>query len=435
MKINEKKATAGTDLTAENGRAACTAAEDRGMAAAGTGLTAENAKADCPGRDAAGSAASTGPRRRISELAPDGDPLILPRPLKKEGNRVHILALGDVGATLLLGLKVLGGGLVDTIGIYDMNEKVMARYEMEMNQIGWPMTGAGEALTTDEKGQGDGLAAGLGGVPGVNGADGVDGRCKRRPGMQPTSLPSKGRETPRVVCLTEAELFDCDLFIFCASKAVPQLGVKGDVRMMQLEANSKIAAHYGKLAKAADFKGIFAVVSDPVDPLCKAVLMASGLAPGQVRGYGLGVMNKRAEYYAARDPRLAMYLKEGRAFGPHGGDLVIANSISHYDDALSKELTKLTVEANLRVRDLGFKPYFAPAFSSGAMSLLLTLAGEWHYSSVYLGKGSEGAFLGVRNRIENISDGGARACYEDLALPQLLYERIELAYRNLCQLL
>lgn len=391
-------------------------------------------------------------RRHISELAPDRDALTLPRPLKGEGNRVHILALGDVGATLLLGLKVLGGGLIDTIGIYDVNEKVMARYEMEMNQIGWPLTG--------REGATDGSYGAAGNSPVCCPAEKQSAGSQGIPGCRPAGAGFL--LAPRVVCLSEEQLFDCDMFVFCASKSVPALGTQGDVRMMQLEANSKIAAHYGELAKKAGFKGIFAVVSDPVDPLCKAVLLASELEPGQVRGYGLGVMNKRAEYYAAQDPAMAMYVAEGRAFGPHGGDLVIANSIVNYDDDLSRELTKKTVEANLRVRELGFKPYFAPAFSSGAMSLLLTLAGEWNYSSVYLGKGGKGAFLGVRNRIlSGVSEAypeeknnenengaaraeaaaaaggtcGAVAWFEDLPLSEALYERIELAYRNLCQLL
>lgn len=316
--------------------------------------------------------------RSIKELCLDADCLELAVPLKRSGYKVNLLALGDVGATLLLGLKTLGAGVIDTIGIYDVNPDVMKRYEIEMNQIGWP--------------------------------------------FGKVSLP-------KVEILTEEELFNCDMFIFCASKAVPPVGATGDVRMMQLEANGKIAAHYGAMAKAAGFKGIFAVVSDPVDPLCKEVLLSSGLKAGQVRGYGLGVMNKRAEYYAALDSRFESYLTEGRAFGPHGGDLVIANSIENYDDEISRELTKLTVEANLRVRDLGFKPYLAPAISSGAVSLLLTLQGEWNYSSVYFGKGADGAFMGVRNRIV-----GNEAEFEDIPLTETLFERIEKAYKNLCAL-
>ena len=272
----------------------------------------------------------------------------------------------------------MGSEILDTIGIFDTNENVVARYEMEMNQIGWPF------------------------------------------GTKPL---------PTVKPVSQDQLFDCDMLIFCASKAVPPVGSGGDVRMMQLEANSKIAAHYGALAKSANFKGIFAVVSDPVDPLCKEVLLSSGLLAGQVKGYGLGVMNKRAEYFASKDDRFSSYFEDGRAFGPHGGDLVIANSIANYDESLSMELTKLTVEANLKVRDLGFKPYLAPAISSGAVSILLTLTGQWNYSSVYFGKGDKGAFLGIRNRIANdIIE------VEDIPLPENLYKRIELAYENLCHL-
>jgi len=340
-------------------------------------------------------------KRYIHELAPVSAPLCLAKSLPCGGARVHILALGDVGATLLLGLKVLGGGTIETIGIYDVNEKVMDRYEREMNQMGWAF---------EE-------------WPDETGDDGAE----------------KTAFLPQVVKLEESQLFDCDMFLFCASKAIPAIGVKGDVRMMQFDANRKIVEHFARKAGEAEYKGIFAVVSDPVDPLCKAALLASGLAPGQIRGYGLGVMNRRAVYYAKKDPRMAAYPTEGRAYGPHGGDLVIADSIENYNDALSRELTRLTVEANLEVRELGFKPYLAPAISSGAMSVLRTLRGQWHYSSVYLGEPVQndeggsgracGAFLGVRNRI---APDGHTLEYEDLPLPEELFLRIETAYENLC---
>ena len=103
-------------------------------------------------------------------------------------------------------------------------------------------------------------------------------------------------------------------------------------------------------------------VSDPVDLLCLAALKEGRgmLSPEQIKGYGLGVMNARAIYYSKKYDKFSMYLKEGRAFGPHGKDLVIANSIRDYDDDLSKELTRYAVEANLEVRKTGFKPYIAP---------------------------------------------------------------------------
>ena len=144
--------------------------------------------------------------------------------------------------------------------------------------------------------------------------------------------------------------------------------------MAQLEANREIIAHYAGLARKAEFRGMVAIVSDPVDNLAAAFLDASGLEPWQIQGYGLGVMNKRAEYHAAKlasegNGKAALYMSEGRAFGPHGKDLVIANSIEHYDDDVSRLLTDLTVDSNVRVRELGFKPYIAPAMSSAAISM------------------------------------------------------------------
>ena len=328
-------------------------------------------------------------KKSIHELCPDADSLLLPLPLKKNDFRVHIAALGDVGATLLTGLKLMGGDLISTIGIYDLDPKVVERYEAEMNQTGFPFTGqeTGEDI-----------------------------------------FPS----LPVVKPVSEENLFSCDMLVFCASKAVPPVtkSTDVDVRMVQFEANRKIISHYGAMAKAADFKGIFAVVSDPVDPLCKEVLLTSGLEPGQIRGYGLGVMNKRAEYFAIKNPEFSSYLTEGRAFGPHGNDLVIANSIENYNHELSLRLTDMTVKANLDIRQLGFKPYIAPALSSGALSLILTLKGFWNYSSVYMGHGTEGAFLGIKNRIEK-----DKIIIEDVPLSIPLYDRIEKAYKNLCNII
>ena len=287
-----------------------------------------------------------------------------------------------MGGTLLTGLKLLGGDIVSSIGVCS-GGNAAKRYEYEMNQ---------------------------------------------------TAYPWDYDRLPEVEVIEKEALFDCDAFVFCASKSVPAVGADvSDVRMIQFEANREIMREYAVMARRCGFRGLFAVVSDPVDPLCKVAWLESnrnqagvidnkGLNSGQIHGYGLGVMNSRAAYYAKGDERFHSFLTEGRVFGPHGKDLVIANSIEHYDDGLSKELTKLAVEANLRTRELGYKPYIAPALSSGAISLLLTLRGEWHYSSTWLG----GVFLGARNRItENGSE------LESLPLPEALYRRIEHAYREL----
>ena len=57
------------------------------------------------------------------------------------------------------------------------------------------------------------------------------------------------------------------------------------------------------------------------------------------------------------------------------------------------------------------------------------LRGEWNYSSVYLGKGGNGAFLGIKNRIDR-----KNTVLEDIPLPEALYRRIEVSYKNLCQI-
>ncbi len=269
--------------------------------------------------------------------------------------RVNLLALGDVGSTLLTGLKLLGGDVIESIGICDLSEQAVARWAFEMGQV---------------------------------------------------SLPWNYDAFPEVEPVSADDLFDCDVLVFVASKGIPPVGsgVK-DVRMAQFESNAAIVKHYARLAREKRFRGLWAAVSDPVDPLAKTAYLESnrdengvwdgmGLLPEQVQGFGLGVMNARAAYYAKRDARFASFLTDGRAFGPHGTGLWIANSLSAYDDALSRELTERTVTANLRMRELGFKPYVAPALSSGALSLLLTLRGEWHCGSVFL----DGVYMGCRNR-------------------------------------
>ena len=269
--------------------------------------------------------------------------------------RVNILAIGDVGSTLLTGLKLMGGDVISSIGICDLSDQITARWEFEMGQI---------------------------------------------------TLPWQYDAMPEVEVIPPEQLFDCDMFVFVASKGIPPVGSQvKDVRMYQFENNAKIVTHYAKLARKANFQGLWCAVSDPVDPLAKTAYLESnkdengvfdgkGLRPEQVQGFGLGVMNARAAYYAKRDDRFASFLTEGRSFGPHGTGLTIANSIEHYDDALSQELTQLTVTANLKMREIGFKPYVAPALSSGALSLLLTLRGEWHCGSVFL----DGIYMGVKNR-------------------------------------
>ena len=289
----------------------------------------------------------------VNTARPDWERML--EPPKAGKKRVNILAIGDVGSTLLTGLKLLGGDVISSIGICDVAENITARWEFEMGQV---------------------------------------------------SLPWNYGAFPEVETVDVERLFDCDVLVFVASKGIPPVGSGvSDVRMAQFESNAAIVKHYARMARQKRFRGLWAAVSDPVDPLAKTAYLESnrdengnwdglGLLPEQVQGFGLGVMNARAAYYAKRDARFASFLADGRAFGPHGDGLWIANSLSQYDEELSRELTERTVTANLKMRELGFKPYVAPALSSGALSLLLTLRGEWHCGSVFL----DGVYMGCKNR-------------------------------------
>jgi len=304
---------------------------------------------------------------------------------KRENSKkiVSLAGLGDVGGILCSGLRLLGAGTISEIKIYDRDPNKIRRWELECNSI----------------------------------------------------LPSEDNlGYPEVTGTTEEDIFNCDLFAFCVSVGVPAIGKEDvDVRLAQLKGNAAVVSHYARLARTRSFKGQFAVVSDPVDMLCKAAFIASnkdgngtmdfmGLAPEQIKGYGLGVMYARAAYYSRDLNIYEDFLKEGRAFGPHGQGLVIANSIENYDGEASAYLTKKASESNLEVRAAGFKPYIAPALSSGSLSLLSSLRGSWHYSSNFLG----GVYLGCRNR--NLETGIEMETY---IMPPALYKNIRDTYNYL----
>lgn len=311
-------------------------------------------------------------------------------PIVAKGNEIAkkwtltVVGLGDVGGTLITGLRLLGGDCISRINIFDKDENKMKRWEYECNQI---------------------------------------------------LSPSPDQSYPKVVPIKEEDLFDCDMFVFCVSVGVPEVGKEDvDVRLAQFRGNSKIISYYSRLSRINNFKGIFSVVSDPVDLLCKTVFYESnkdsnsnydfnGLSPEQIRGYGLGVMNARASYYASQNKEHVHYLKEGRAFGPHGEGLIIADSIENYNEEISNYLTDKTKKANLEVRSIGFKPYVAPALSSGSLSLIATIKGDWHYSATFLG----GTFMGCRNRL--ISSGIELETYK--FIPDNLFNNLQKTYNNL----
>mgnify|MGYP000061894736 CR=1 FL=1 len=301
---------------------------------------------------------------------------------KRTGIRLNLVALGDVGSTLLIGLCLMGGDCIDEIGIYDRSPEKQRRFVLETNQI---------------------LAFG------------------------------KKEQKPKVRAIEKDEVFDGDYFVFCASKGIPPISqTSGDVRMVQLEGNRKILQEFAHMARMKDFQGEFCVVSDPVDPLCKAAYLDSntanekldfqGLRPEQIHGFGLGVMYARAAYLAESVIQEPDFLKNGRAYGPHGKGLIVANSIHAYDEEKSLALTEATITANHLVRATGFKPYIAPALSSGALSILNMIRGNWHLSANFLG----GVYFGAANRL---MDEGVN--FERLNLPQPLMDRLSETHQAL----
>lgn len=305
----------------------------------------------------------------------------------KEKWRLNLVALGDVGSTLLIGLRLLGGDCISEIGIYDRDENKLKRWEHEINQI-------------------------------------------RRP-FDELSFP-------KVMPVDKSVLFDCDIFVFCASKGIPPVGSGvSDVRMAQFESNSQIIGEYANMARKNNFKGVFAVVSDPVDLLCKVAFLESnkddlgnmdfhGLSADQVIGYGLGVMNGRACFYAEQSPEMVHYIDEGRVFGPHGEGLIVADSIENYNEEISNYLTNKTLNANKEVRGFGYKPFVAPSLSSGALSLIATIQGNWFYGSTYINE----VYMGSKCRL---LPSGIEV--EQLEFPDILFNKIEETYNNLAKII
>ena len=292
---------------------------------------------------------------------------------KKTGLVLTLVGLGDVGGQLLTALKLLGDEISE-IGIYDPNGALVERYVLELNQI-------------------------------------------------------LGRPEPRIVRRDPGKLFECDCFLFTASRGVPPVGAAGDMRMMQFEKNREMLKVYARQARDAGYRGLFCQISDPVDLLARSVFLQSnrnengefdfmGLLPEQVAGFGLGVMKARADFMAGRLKKSCPGL---RAYGPHGAGLVIANDPVSYDAELSGELTRMAVGANMEVRDLGFKPYIAPAISSACLSILALLRGEVFHGAVPMG----GVYFGCRAR----RDGGFVPCAE--ALDPALVLRIRAAWEAL----
>lgn len=318
----------------------------------------------------------------LSTHLPDWQRLLSrPALLPQRGARIQLLALGDVGATFLLALALLQQGEVAEIGIFDMRAEVAERYAFELGQIAW-----------------------------ANG----------------------DRPLPKVRILTEADLFQsADVFVFAASAYVPAPGQEaGDVRQAQYEKNSAIIAPYTRLAAQRAFPGLFVVLSDPVERLTAAAYRHAQaerpiLRREQFVGFGLGVMAARGRYLAEQEKDFATYLTQGRAYGCHGAELILANDPrpGYYDDDLSRAMTERAANLNYVLRKIGFKPYLAPAVSSGAMTLLSLLRRESAYATAWIG----GIPYGCRQRLGE--DG--QWLKESSELDKALSKRLQAGHQRL----
>ena len=142
-----------------------------------------------------------------------------PRPMRY---KLTLVGLGDVGGMVLTALKLLGREIGE-IQVFDFNEALCRRYCLELGQV----------LRLDE-----------------------------------------GTHLPQIHTCREDQLFDCDLFLFTASRGVPPVGQEqGDVRMAQYEANRQMIVSYARRARSARFMGLFCQISDPVDLLARAVYL------------------------------------------------------------------------------------------------------------------------------------------------------------------
>lgn len=285
----------------------------------------------------------SGPDLVLKESAPLGFSVgLLPpgesRPFPKDPPfTLGLLGLGDVGGTLLQGLRLLGRDTVKAIRIFDLDEKKRRRYYLEVNEI------------------------------------------------------SDGTELPPVEDSDLSGLFASDVLIFTVSAYVPPLDTAlTDVRLVQLAKNREILLHYARMAEDAGFTGHYYIVSDPVDLLCMSLMRDGGISSHRIRGFGLGVMEARARFIAKE---LSLFQADLRTYGPHGKGLIVINSLTAYDEETSSLLTHRTERENFRVRETGFKPYIAPALSSGAISILKALSGQEHLSTWYNGR----VFMGARS--------------------------------------
>ncbi len=201
----------------------------------------------------------------------------------------------------------------------------------------------------------------------------------------------------------------CDAFVFAAACAVPPLGTPGDVRLPQFEPNRAALRQALDAAVAADYTGLFFVISDPVELLAQAsfhdsnardagpsgAFLGHGLAPERVAGLALGIMWGRALARAAEEGAGARVAARGVAYGPHSTDVLVFDDPADPDFELSRAMTQSARTGNYRVRELGYIPFIGPALSSIVLTLPALLAGREALASTFV----DGIYFGAPSRL------------------------------------
>lgn len=211
---------------------------------------------------------------------------------------------------------------------------------------------------------------------------------------------------PRVEVVDLPEMLRrCDAFLFAAACAVPPLGAPGDVRLPQFGPNRAALREALDAALAADYAGMFFIISDPVELLAQASFVDSnapggrflglGLAPERVAGLALGIMWGRALARAqalGAGERVAL---RGVPYGPHSTDVLVFDDPADPDPVLCEAMTQAARTGNYRVRELGFIPHIGPALSSIVLTLPELLAGREVLASCFV----DGIYFGAPCRL------------------------------------
>ena len=213
---------------------------------------------------------------------------------------------------------------------------------------------------------------------------------------------------PRIGRAAREDLYrTCDLILFAATAGVPPVGAPGDVRSVQFAPNRTLLATHLQAARAADYSGLFLVVSDPVESLALAAFhdgnfdargrfVGHGLPPERIGGLALGVMWGRALAAARGAGWEEQVRRAGGAYGPHAAEVLVFDDLRRPDATRSRLLSRAARTGNLAIRGLGHLPYVGPAVSSVALALPGLLCGREVLASVHL----DGIYFGAPARLE-----------------------------------